>query len=87
MDFSKLNLEFTNMQETVKKYNKMVLFIQVKIKDNERIIGKYKTKAKSLKNKLEKDLATFYIKTLEYENDLLNLILADDEVDKKQVEK
>ena len=38
MDFTKLNLEFANMQKTVEDYNKMSSSINARIKDNLRII-------------------------------------------------
>ena len=38
MDFTKLNLEFANMQKTVEDYNKISSSINARIKDNLRII-------------------------------------------------
>lgn len=61
MDFSKLNLEFANMQKTVEDYNKIITLINMRIKDNLRTVSKYETKMKNTKNKLEKDLAHLYI--------------------------
>lgn len=72
MDFSKLNIEFANMQKTITKYNQMNSLIHSKIKDNLKIIGKYETKIKNTKNKIEKDIAHLYITVLKEENDFLN---------------
>ena len=54
MDFSKLNLEFANMQETIKNYNRIILRINCRIKDNIRSISKMETKVKGNKDKLIK---------------------------------
>ena len=39
MDFSKLNIEFSNMQKTVSKYTEIVLKINNKIKENLKVIS------------------------------------------------
>lgn len=75
MDFSKLNLEFANMQKTVESYNKIVASINMKIKDNLRIISKYETKIKNTKNKMEKDLAHLYITSLKCNNEFLESLV------------
>ena len=49
MDFSKLNLEFANMQKTVEDYNKIITLINMRIKDNLRTVSKYETKMKNTK--------------------------------------
>ena len=40
MDFSKLNVEFSNMQKTVTKYTEIVLLINLHIKENLKSISK-----------------------------------------------
>ena len=50
MDFSKLNIEFSNMQKTISKYTEIVLKVNNKIKENLKIIGKYETKIKNTKD-------------------------------------
>lgn len=83
MDFSKLNLEFANMQETIKNYNKIILRINCRIKDNIRSIGKMETKVKGNKDKLIKYLANVYIESIKCENDFLNDLIKGDENDGK----
>lgn len=83
MDFSKLNLEFANMQETIKNYNKIILRINCRIKDNIRSISKMKTKVKGNKDKLIKYLANVYIESIKCENDFLNDLIKGDENDGK----
>ena len=41
MDFTKLNLEFANMQTTITKYHKLQLEIKERIKNDLKSIGKY----------------------------------------------
>ena len=79
MDFSKLNLEFANMQETIKNYNKIILRINWRIKDNIRSISKMETKVKGNKDKLIKYLANVYIESIKCENDFLNDLIKGDE--------
>lgn len=69
MDFTKLNLEFSNMQNTIKKYNDIVNSINLRIKDNLKNINKYETKLKNTKNKIEKDMFHLYISVLKNENE------------------
>lgn len=83
MDFSKLNLEFANMQETIKDYNKIILRINYRIKDNIRSISKMETKVKGNKDKLIKYLANVYIESIKCENDFLNDLIKGDENDGK----
>ena len=75
MDFSKLNLEFANMQKTVEDYNKMITLINARIKDNLRTVSKYETKMKNKKNKLEKDLAHLYITSIKCETEFLESLV------------
>lgn len=84
MDFSKLNIEFSNMQKTVTKYTEIVAKINNKIKDNLRIINKYKTKDKNIKDNFEKELSHLYIISLEKENKFLESIIKDEEENKNE---
>ena len=86
MDFSKLNLEFANMQETIKNYNKIIIRINCRIKDNIRSISKMETKVKGNKDKLIKYLANVYIESIKCENDFLNDLIKGDENDGKSGE-
>ena len=78
MDFSKLNLEFANMQKTVEDYNKIITLINMRIKDNLRTVSKYETKMKNTKNKLEKDLAHLYITSIKCENEFLQDLIKEE---------
>ena len=78
MDFTKLNLEFANMQETVKDYNKMIVRINFRIKENLKSISRFETKMKNTKNKLEKDLAHLYITSIKCENEFLQDLIKEE---------
>lgn len=78
MDFTKLNLEFANMQDTVKEYNKIVIKINCRIKENLKSISRFETKMKNTKNKLEKDLAHLYITSIKCENEFLQELVKED---------
>ena len=78
MDFSKLNLEFANMQKTVEDYNKMITLINARIKDNLRTVSKYETKMKNTKNKLEKGLAHLYITSIKCETEFLESLVKEE---------
>ena len=67
MDFTKLNIEFANMQETIKDYNKIILRINFRIKENIRSINKMETKIKGNKDKIIKYLANIYIESIKCE--------------------
>ncbi len=84
MDFTKLNLEFANMQKTVEDYNKMSSSINARIKDNLRIISKYETKIKNTKNKLEKDLGRLYITSIKCENEFLESLVKEEKSDERE---
>lgn len=75
MNFTKLNLEFSNMQNTIKKYNDIVNSINLRIKDNLKNINKYETKLKNTKNKIERDMLNLYISVLKSENEGFENIL------------
>ena len=49
MDFTKLNVEFANMQNTITKYNCILTEIRNRIKNNSRDINKFETKIKNTK--------------------------------------
>lgn len=85
MDFSKLNLEFANMQKSIEDYNKMVISINLKIKDNLKSISKYETKMKNTKNKFEKDLIHLYITSLKCETEFLESLVKEEKVDEKSI--
>ncbi len=65
MDFQKLNLEFSNMQNMITKYNHLQLEIKNRIKNNFKEISKYETKVKNTKICLESDMAHLCIPILE----------------------
>ena len=84
MDFSKLNLEFANMQKTVEDYNKIITLINMRIKDNLRTVSKYETKMKNTKNKLEKDLAHLYITSIKCETEFLESLVKEDKTNERE---
>lgn len=86
MDFTKLNLEFSNMQNTIKKYNEIINSINLKIKDNLRNINKYENKLKNTKNKIEKDMFHLYITILKNENEYIGQLIKEcDDKNEKSV--
>ena len=87
MDFSKLNIEFSNMQKTITKYTEIVLKANNKIKENLKVIGKFETKIKNSKDDFEKELSHLYITSLKKENKFLESIINNNEeggVDEKE---
>ncbi len=78
MDFTKLNLEFANMQTTITKYHKLQSEIKERIKNDLKSIGKYETKLKNTKNTLEKEVYKIVIVTLKNEMDFLNKLLEEE---------
>ena len=78
MDFTKLNIEFANMQETIKEYNKIILRINSRIKENIRSINKMETKIKGNKDKIIKYLANIYIESIKCENDFLEDLIKEE---------
>lgn len=82
MDFTKLNVEFANMQTTIVKYNNVVNLVEARIKNNMKIINKYETKNKK-SNDIEKELDNLYIKLLKHENDFLNSLIRDNKCSTK----
>ena len=73
MDFSKLNIEFANMQTTIQKYNDVINLI----KNNEKEISKYETKNKNSKNVIEKDSLKIMVDSIKQENIFLKTLLID----------
>ena len=71
MDFQKLNIEFSNMQVMITKYNKLLLDINNKIKNNIKDINKYETRLKNTKNNLEKESYKLIIVSLKNETNFL----------------
>lgn len=84
MDFSKLNLEFANMQKTVEDYNKIITLINMRIKDNLRTVSKYETKMKNTKNKLEKDLSHLYITSIKCETEFLESLVKEEKTNERE---
>ena len=82
MDFTKLNVEFANMQTTIFKYNKIVNLIETRIKNNAKSINKYESKNKK-SNDIEKELDVLYINLLKHENDFLNSLINDNKTSTK----
>lgn len=86
MDFTKLNTEFANMQTTIIKYHNVVSKIELKIRNNLKLISKYETKGKKLNN-VEKELDNLYIKLLKYENDFLKTLITEDNKSNNKLER
>lgn len=86
MDFSKLNIEFSNMQNTITKYNEIVICIKQRIKNNDKDISKYETKIKNIKNIVEKDINKLMLDILKNENIFLKqLVESEEKKDEKNV--
>ena len=83
MDFQKLNIEFTNMQVMITKYNKLLLDINNKIKNNVKEINKYETKLKNTKNNLEKESYKLIIVSLKNETNFLEQLIKEDNQDEQ----
>ena len=79
MDFSKLNIEFSNMQNMITKYNELLLEIKNKIKNNFKEISKYETKMKNTKNNLEKECYKILVISLKNETLFLESIIKEEE--------
>lgn len=78
MDFQKLNIEFSNMQVMITKYNKLLLDINNKIKNNIKDINKYETRLKNTKNNLEKESYKLIIVSLKNETNFLEQLIKED---------
>lgn len=79
MDFSKLNLEFANMQNIITKYNNLVVDIKNRIKNNLKDISKYETKIKNTKNNLEKESYKLLVISLKNETTFLENLVKEEE--------
>lgn len=77
MDFSKLNLEFSNMQNIITKYNEIINSIRLKIKNNDKEINKYDLKIKNTKNIIEKDIYKLLLDNYKNENIFLSQLIED----------
>ena len=71
MDFTKLNIEFANMQNIISKYNNLQNEIKNRIKIDLKDINKYETKIKNTKNALEKECLKMIIISLKNETTFL----------------
>ena len=78
MDFQKLNIEFSNMQVMITKYNKLLLDISNKIKNNIKDINKYETRLKNTKKNLEKESYKLIIVSLKNETNFLEQLIKED---------
>lgn len=81
MDFSKLNIEFSNMQVVIKKYNEMQSNIRNKIKSNSKEISKFENKIKNTKNSLEKESYKIVVISLKDENTFLENLIKEENKD------
>ena len=78
MDFQKLNIEFSNMQNMITKYNDLLLEIKNRIKGNLKEISKYETKIKNIKNNLEKECYKILVISLKNETTFLENIIKEE---------
>lgn len=84
MDFTKLNLEFNNMQNIINKYNKMQNIIRNRIKNNQKEINKLESKANCAKNSIEKESYKFIIVSIKNEIEFLEKILMEEQKDESR---
>lgn len=84
MDFTKLNVEFANMQNTITKYNNILNEIKNRIKNNLRDISKYETKIKNTKNNLEKESYKILVISLKNETSFLENIVKEEEQNERE---
>lgn len=75
MDFSKLSIEFSNLQNTISKYNNIVVSINKKIRENIKNINKNEAKLQKVKTIIEKEIINLYILVLKNENDYLQSLI------------
>lgn len=78
MDFTKLNIEFANMQNTITKYNNIQNEVKNRIKNNQKEISKYETKVKNTKNNLEKETYKLMVIAIKNETSFLESIVKED---------
>lgn len=84
MDFTKLNLEFANMQNTITKYNNILNEIKTRIKNNSKDISKYETRIKNTKNNLEKGSYKIIVIALKNETSFLENIIKEEETNERE---
>ena len=78
MDFQKLNIEFSNMQNMITKYSELLLEIKNRIRNNLKEISKYETKIKNTKNNLEKECYKILVISLKNETTFLENIIKEE---------
>lgn len=81
MDFSKLNIEFNNMQVIITKYNEILSLVKSKIKNNSKETNKFENKIKNTKNPIEKESYKIVIVSLKDENVFLENLIKEDNKD------
>ena len=84
MDFTKLNIEFANMQNTITKYNCVLTEIKNRIKNNLRDISKFETKIKNTKNIIEKESYKMIVVSLKNETTFLESIIKEEETNERE---
>ena len=84
MDFTKLNVEFANMQNTITKYNDLVSEIKNRIKNNLRDISKYETRIKNTKSNLEKESLKMLVISLKNETTFLEGLIKEEETNERE---
>lgn len=84
MDFTKLNVEFANMQNTITKYNNLVNEIKNRIRNNSRDISKYETRMKNTKSNLEKESLKMLVISLKNETIFLESIIKEEETNERE---
>lgn len=87
MDFTKLNIEFANMQNKINEYNNLVALINNKIRDISKEIGKYDTKIKNTTNKIEIDLYSMMINIYNEEKCFLKSLIIKEKNENKDVKR
>ena len=80
MDFQKLNIEFSNMQSMINKYNVLLGNIKNKIKIDSKELLKYETKIKNTKNNIEKECYKIMSISLKDEIAFLNDLIKEEDV-------
>lgn len=84
MDFTKLNVEFANMQNTITKYNSLLTEIKNIIRNNSRDISKYETRIKNTKNNLEKESYKILVISLKNETSFLESLVKEEESNERE---
>lgn len=84
MDFTKLNVEFANMQNTITKYNSLITEIKNRVRNNSRDISKYETKIKNTKNNLEKESYKILVISLKNETSFLESLVKGEDTNERE---